>query len=88
MRKIVVFVLAVAMVLGGLCLVGVELFFSRIAYARFIIGGIMLISVGACLLWADFLAPTLGIRTWEDYDEVEQRRAYLKRLRIMRSVST
>ena len=57
MRRIVVFVLAVAMVLGGLCLVGVELFFSRIAYVRFIIGGIMLISVGAFLLWVDFLAP-------------------------------
>ena len=66
MRRIVVFVLAVAMVLGGLCLVGVELFFSRIAYVRFIIGGIMLISVGAFLLWVDFFAPTLGIRTWED----------------------
>lgn len=66
MRKLLVLVLSAAMLIGGLYLVGVELFLSRIMYWRLVIGGTILATMGAYLLWTDFLAPKLNIRTWED----------------------
>jgi hypothetical protein len=54
------------MLVGGLYLVIIELLFARIIYFRFIIGGTVLVVMGGYLLWTDFLAPGLGIKTWED----------------------
>jgi hypothetical protein len=54
------------MLVGGLYLVIIELLFARIIYFRFIIGGTVLVVMGGYLLWTDFLAPGLGVKTWED----------------------
>jgi hypothetical protein len=54
------------MLVGGLYLVIIELLFARIIYFRFIIGGTVLVVMGGHLLWTDFLAPGLGIKTWKD----------------------
>jgi hypothetical protein len=66
MRKFILFVLACAMLCGGLYLTVNQLLFSGIVSTRFVIGGIMLASMGAWLLWVDFVAPALNIRTSED----------------------
>ncbi len=66
LRKIGVFVLATAMVLGGVYLVGAELLTSRVLYFRLVIGGVILTTMGTYLLWTDFVAPALGIKTSED----------------------
>ncbi|WP_156947232.1 hypothetical protein [Bradyrhizobium sp. WSM3983] len=66
MRKLAVFVLASAMLSGGLYLTANQLLFSPIIFVRFVIGGIILASAGAWLLWVDILAPALNIRTSED----------------------
>jgi hypothetical protein len=54
------------MLVGGLYLVALELFSARIISLRFIIGGTLLAGLGAYLIWTDFIAPRLGIKTWED----------------------
>ena len=66
MRKLVLFVLSSAMLIGGLYGAIFEQLFARIIFFRFVIGGAILALVGAYLIWADFIAPKLGIKTWED----------------------
>jgi hypothetical protein len=53
------------MLVGGLYLVIFELLFAYIAFFRFVIGGAVLAVVGAYLLWVDFIAPKLGVKTPE-----------------------
>ena len=62
MRKALLFVIAVAMVVGGLWLLGGELLVADIIHFKLVIGGAMLASLGVYLLWADFIAPLLGIK--------------------------
>jgi hypothetical protein len=66
MRKVILFILSAGMLLGGLFGVAFEVFFARIIFFRFVIGGCMLAGIGCYLLWTDFVAPALGIKTWED----------------------
>jgi hypothetical protein len=66
MRKIILFVLSVALVLGGFYVVVFELLVSSAIYFRLFFVGAILILLGGYLLWTDFLAPRLGVRTWED----------------------
>jgi hypothetical protein len=66
MRKLLLLILSGAMLIGGLYLVIIELLFARVIYFRFVIGGTVLVVMGALLVWADFVAPRLGIKTWED----------------------
>jgi flagellar motor component MotA len=66
MRKALLFVVAVAMVVGGLWLLGGELFVADRWHGIFVIGGAMLTSLGVYLLWADFIAPLLGIKGEEE----------------------
>jgi hypothetical protein len=66
MRKLILFILSGAMLIGGLYAAVFELLFARIIYFRFVFGGSVLAFAGAYLLWADFIAPRLGIKTWED----------------------
>jgi hypothetical protein len=66
MRKLILFILSSAMLIGGLYTAVFEVFFSRIIYFRFAIGGGILAFAGAYLMWTDFIAPRLGIKTWED----------------------
>jgi len=65
MRKQLLFVISSAMLVGGLYLLGAELFWARKWYGWMILGGAMLVALGAYLLWADFIAPALGIKTPE-----------------------
>ena len=53
------------MLIGGLY-VAIELAFASVFRWRFVFGGTLLALAGAYLLWADFIAPRLGIKTWED----------------------
>jgi hypothetical protein len=66
MRKLLLFVLSGAMVIGGLYLLGAEIFWSDQIITEFIVGATILIVVGAYLLWVDFIAPAFGITTGEE----------------------
>jgi hypothetical protein len=66
MRKLLLLILSSAMLMGGLYLALLELLFARIVFFRFVIGGTVLAVAGAYLIWADFIAPRLGVKTWED----------------------
>jgi hypothetical protein len=66
MRKFLLLFLSSAMLIGGLYLVYFELLFAHPPSVRFIIGGAILVVVAGYLLWEDFIAPRLGIKTWED----------------------
>jgi hypothetical protein len=62
----VLLILATAMLVGGLYAAIFELLFARVIFFRFVIGGGILAFAGAYLMWTDFIAPKLGIKTWED----------------------
>ncbi len=64
-RKLLLFIIAIAMVGGGLYLVGAELLLARRISPQFLVGGGLLVLFGGYLLWVDFVAPALGVRTWE-----------------------
>jgi hypothetical protein len=66
MRKLILFVLAGAMLVGGLYLTVLEFWFAQAALLRFAIGGLLLAFFGGYLIWTDFIAPRFGIKTWED----------------------
>jgi hypothetical protein len=66
MRKLLLFVIAATMLVGGLYLLVGELFVASIIYFRYVIAGAMLATLGGYLLWTDFVAPLLGIKTAED----------------------
>jgi hypothetical protein len=60
------FILSGGMLVCGLYVVALELFSPRIISFRFFFGGAVLAFAGAYLIWTDFIAPRLGIKTWED----------------------
>jgi len=70
MRKFILLVLSGAMLLGGVSLLLEEVLFESRFEGRFrfrlILGGASLAFAGCYLLWTDFIAPRLGIKTWED----------------------
>jgi hypothetical protein len=66
MRKLLLLILSSAMLTGGLYTAIFELWFARIVFFRFVIGGVFLAVAGAYLIWTDFIAPRLGVKTWED----------------------
>jgi hypothetical protein len=66
MRKIILFVLCSVMVAGGLYAVVFDLVYASVAFTRVLIGATCLAVVGGYLIWTDFVAPLLGIKTWED----------------------
>ncbi|HLG79599.1 MAG TPA: hypothetical protein VKY22_01180 [Bradyrhizobium sp.] len=66
MRKLILLALSSAMLLGGLYLLLDELLFPSIIYLRFVLAGGVLAFAGGYLLWTDFIARALGIKTWED----------------------
>ena len=65
MRRLIVFILSSAMLVAGLYIAIVELLFVHTVLYRFVIGGAMLAGMGAYLLWVDFIAPKLGVKTPE-----------------------
>jgi hypothetical protein len=66
MRKLLLFVIASAMLFGGLYLLGAEMLFGQRLSGKFIACAVMLILLGGYLIWVDFAAPLLRIKTWED----------------------
>jgi hypothetical protein len=66
LRKVVVFLFSSAMLAGGLYIIVCELLYSSDIYLRVLGVGIALGVLGLYLLWTDFVAPALNIRTWED----------------------
>lgn len=65
MRKLLLFVVSIAMIVGGIYWLADVLLHAERIYGRVLLAGAMLITVGSYLLWVDFIAPKLGIRTWE-----------------------
>ena len=66
MRKLILLVLSSAMLLGGLSLLLEELLSANRFHFRIMFGAGALIFAGCYLLWTDFIAPRLGVKTWED----------------------
>jgi hypothetical protein len=66
MRRIIVFILSGAILAAGLYIIGGELLFSSAISIRVMSVGLALALLGGYLLWTDFVAPALKIRTWED----------------------
>jgi hypothetical protein len=65
MRKAILFVVAMAMIVGGLYVLIAQLFWSPVIFFKFVIGACAIASLGIYLLWDDFLAPMLGIEAKE-----------------------
>jgi hypothetical protein len=65
-RKLLIFVISTAMLIGGLYLSASEVLLADIIYFRFVIGGAVVAVLGAYLLWTDIVTPMLGIKTAED----------------------
>jgi hypothetical protein len=63
MRKRLLLVLSVAMLGGGVYLLATELLWVDQRNGLTVLMGLMLVAFGAYLLWADFVAPGLGIKT-------------------------
>jgi len=53
------------MLIGGLYLAIFELMFAHVIFFRFVMGGAVLAVVGGYLLWVEFIAPVLGVKTSE-----------------------
>lgn len=69
MRKLILFILSGAMLIGGLYTAILELFFSHIIYFWhdwFAFGGGVLAFAAAYPMRTDFIAPRLDIKTWGD----------------------
>ena len=66
MRKLILLLLSAAMLFGGLYVLIDEFLFASILYFQFVIGGAVLAFAGGYLIWADFIAPRFGIKTWEN----------------------
>jgi hypothetical protein len=60
MRKAVVFILGIAMVVGGLYVLAAQFFWSQYILGKFVLMGAFLATLGAALLWAEFIEPKLG----------------------------
>jgi hypothetical protein len=63
MRKLFEFVISVALVVGGLWLLADTLLFGERTFLRFLFAGVLPATLGIYLLWVDFVAPMLGIKT-------------------------
>jgi hypothetical protein len=61
-RKALLLVTALAMIAGGLWLLGAELFIALKISFLFIFGGAVLTTLGVYLLWVDFVAPLIGMK--------------------------
>jgi len=66
MRKVFELVISIAMVIGGLWLLAHTLLFAERIYFRFLFAGVLPATLGCYLLWVDFIAPILDIKTGEE----------------------
>jgi len=66
MRKLILLVFASVMLIGGLYAALSELLSPKITSYDVLFGGGIVALVGGYLIWTDFVAPRLGVKTWED----------------------
>jgi hypothetical protein len=66
MRKVFLFFLCSALLLGGVYAVLFDLLYASVVVTRALFGAVCLAGLGGYLIWTDFIAPALGIKTWED----------------------
>jgi hypothetical protein len=62
MRKVILFLLSIAMVAAGLYVLAAQTFWSPVIYGKFLLMGAFLTWAGIYLLWSDFIEPVLGVR--------------------------
>jgi hypothetical protein len=62
MRKLFLLLISVSMVVGGLYLLAAELLFAKIIFFRIVAGATFLVTLGAYLLWEDFIGALLGMK--------------------------
>jgi hypothetical protein len=61
-RKLVLFVMSSAMLVGGTYFLAAELLWATRWFGTMFLMGATLVLLGAYLLWADFIAPAFGIK--------------------------
>jgi len=66
MRKAILFILSSAMLVGGLYWISFEVLWAAPPRYKLMAGGVLAVLLGAYLLWIDFVAPMLRVKTWED----------------------
>jgi hypothetical protein len=62
MRKLLLLAMALTMVCGGLYVAVADFLWTPIIHGKFVVGAAVLVVIGSYLLWADFLAPWLGMK--------------------------
>jgi hypothetical protein len=66
MRKFIVLILSCAMLAAGIYTAVDMSLFADVPQYRLAVTGATLALLGGYLIWTDFVAPRLGIQTWED----------------------
>ena len=60
MRKAIIFIISMAMLVGGLYLVVADFYWATAHLGKIVWGAAALAGLGGYLLWVDILAPMLG----------------------------
>jgi hypothetical protein len=68
MRRIICFVLYMAMIIGGAGFVIMQLVHSGVIFTKLAAGSAMLAFFGGYLMWEDFLRPLVGVKEAESTD--------------------
>jgi hypothetical protein len=64
-RKLLIFLISIAMIGGGLYMLVAETFWAEHHFRKIMLAGVLLVLLGGYLIWADIIAPVLGIKTPE-----------------------
>jgi hypothetical protein len=65
-RKLLLFIFSVTMIIAGLYFAVGELLWAPHLYSKVMLAGVFPAFLGGYLLWVDFIAPVLGIKTGEE----------------------
>jgi len=60
-RQAILFTFAAGLLIGGLYLIYLEVFVTRVIMGKMIGMGALLVTLGCAWLWADFIGPLLGL---------------------------
>jgi hypothetical protein len=61
LKKVLICIVGAALLLGGLYFLLAEAFLVQRVFSRIVILGLMLTMMGGYLLWAELVAPRLGV---------------------------
>jgi hypothetical protein len=61
LKKVLICAVGAAMLLGGLYFLAAEAFLAHRTFLRIVILGLMLTTMGGYLVWAELVAPWLGV---------------------------